>query len=200
MTSYSLVALGHMMPRFYTSGTGTFTFPLEANGAVITMLGGGGGGGGGFLSTNNTFTSGGGGEAGYYSEYTLMKPVDPNETYTYSVGAGGYGGPMKYVVDITGAGLPGQETFIKNAGNTTVSSAKGGVGGAYRYDQNNINGTGPIAGQSYIVYSGISISNNISGIQTNFDGLGDGGDGFIGDVFPNVGKPGKSGFISITFF
>lgn len=82
--------ISHSAPQVtvYTSGSGTYTPPANAQYLHIKMVGGGGGGAGGGLYASNGY-SGPGGGAGGYIEAIINSPLS---SYSYAIGAGGTAG------------------------------------------------------------------------------------------------------------
>lgn len=128
------------------TGTGTFTVPANVTQILVSGCGGGGGGGGagGGNSTvdveiypGRSGGGGGGGGAGQSVQNRVIT-VNPGQTISYSVGAGGSGG---------NGGNPGAIGSNGSAGGTTtfgtfISLAGGGQGSG----GNNNTGTNPNAG------------------------------------------------------
>ena len=96
-----------------TSGTNTFSFPMDTTAQVLVVGGGGAGSG----------RAGGGGGAGglvYHAAYTFTA----NVLYTVTVGAGGAGGSTLQTVQNSGT-----YSSITFSGGTTFYAAGGGAGG-----------------------------------------------------------------------
>lgn len=104
----------------FTAGTGIsfFVIPAGVNFIMVTASAGGGGGGG-----ENAGPSGGSGGAAGSCTVDQTLPVVPGETLTFTVGAGGAGGPAN-----TG-GSPGVGTTIVGSVSGPLLSLTGGAAG-----------------------------------------------------------------------
>jgi len=107
--------------KYFTSGTGATYTPTTGTRAIYVEVVGGGGGGGGCTGVASGVGIGGcGGGGGYAAELI----TDMNQTFTYTVGAGGTAGPAS----ATAGGTGGTTSFVGSV--TGTISATGGAGGA----------------------------------------------------------------------
>lgn len=194
----------------YTSpGTFSFTVPGAVRTLNITTLVGAGGGGGGNSSGGNLINGTGGGSGGYYQNQTIS--VNPGETLTFTIGAGGYGGNYQFNSTSisfnseyptwpnqnpgTINGGPGDTTKILR-GATVLLQATGG-GGGYG-NQGNGNSGGSAGSPNGVAGSGTYDTGNCTQLQNqgiNALSLGSGG---IGGQC-RVGSPGQNGQITLTW-
>ncbi len=119
-TGASGVVVASSFRRFTFTSDGTFTTPnTTAMPVRLFMVGGGGGGGAGGLNAG-----GGGGGAGAVLEYLEAgTSLEPNTTYTITIGQGGSGS-----TSITQRGGSGTSSIV--AGGSQYFEATGGGGGA----------------------------------------------------------------------
>ncbi|SKV09478.1 Uncharacterised protein [Mycobacteroides abscessus subsp. abscessus] len=175
----------------YTSGSGSYALPPEANRVDVILLGGGGGGGGGDGGQN---TTGEGGKKGTWQTVTLVRPdggswAVPNVDWV--VGGSGSAGPIEK------AGGPGGASTATFNGATTT--AAGGAGGAGAYAGNGKDTPGESPGD--IAYNGNSYAGGGSA-SANTDGSAPGGGGGpgTGGIFTIGTKPGRPGGAGRVWF
>jgi hypothetical protein len=98
------------------STSGNYTTPAEVKAIIVELVGGGGGSGGINAPNNNQSTVSGGGGSGAYTRALIL---NPNATYTFTIGIGG-------VASAAGSagGAGGQTSF-----DGTTITAPGGLGG-----------------------------------------------------------------------
>ena len=103
-----------------TSGTSaTWNVPSGVSSVLVTLQGGGGGGGADNIGPAGGGSGGGGGASGEYIKHVYYT-VTPGGTVTYTIGAGGAGGPAD-------GGVGGSTVF-------GTLTARGGDGGSSSYD------------------------------------------------------------------
>lgn len=150
---------------FTTVGTHTWIVPQGVTSITLEAWGAGGGGGGTESHVLTYSPRAGGGGGGAYSQIVLN--VTPGEELTIEVGAGGIGG------NAANDGMAGQFSSISILG-TTILSAEGGQGGAYRTNDNQGTASG-LGGASGI---GFMYAGGAGGAVNNTDfGSGGGGAG-----------------------
>jgi hypothetical protein len=111
-----------MVPTFWAQGPASGCFTANpATTKVLTFLVGGGGGGGGRRGPAPPSRGGAAGAIGAYGV-----PVSAPYTKSYTVGAGGTGGPCGY-----GTGTTGGTTTLTDVGTVTGGGGGPGTGGAY---------------------------------------------------------------------
>ena len=161
---------------FTTTGSSTWTAPLDVTSVEVLVVAGGGGGG-------NAQGGGGGGGAGGLL-YNVSYPVTPGTTYPVIVGAGGAGGASGQ----TAAGTNGQNSQFGaliaiggGAGSAEyangVNGRTGGSGGGNCYSTATSGAPG-ITGQGFP--GGLSSYVNGSGYEAGGGGGGAGGPGMVG--------------------
>lgn len=139
-----------VVTTFTTSGSHSFTVPSGVTSLKVECWGGGGGGQGG------SGAGGGGGE--YAAESALV--VTSGHTYTFTVGAGGAGGP-------SGVGGPGSNGGTTSfAGDAKTVTAHGGQGSA---SATTVGGTGST---NAIHFNGGGSHANSTGVSTGGAGGG----------------------------
>lgn len=126
---YSTRTGGFTLARFQEVGSGTWTVPSGVSSVELLVVGGGGGGAG-----QGVGGGGGGGGGGVY--YKAVHAVTPGASLSFSVGAGGKGGPERE--NGTAGGSSSFANFIAYGGGgaTTAWGITGASGG------NNQGGTG----------------------------------------------------------
>ncbi|MCO5258815.1 MAG: T9SS type A sorting domain-containing protein [Crocinitomicaceae bacterium] len=175
----SFVTFGQALSdTFSMPGTYTWTVPQNVTSVKFQVWGAGGGGGGaeshlinygGSQSQSLLYlprAGGGGGGAFASASFATV----PGENCTINVGVGGAGGVS------TQDGGNGEYSSIEYAGSTIVS-AEGGNGGAYRDNENNVgvaNGQGGTSGANILFVGG-------NGAPSNTTDLGAGGGGAAGN-------------------
>lgn len=107
--------------QIFTSGSGTYNSPVGVLYLKVRMVGAGGGGAG---AANATNAGGGGGGSGAYIEKLI---VNPNSTYSYSVGVAGTAGNSAGTGG-SGGGATTFSTLNCNGGNVGQGSAGGNPG------------------------------------------------------------------------
>ena len=130
----------------YTTGSGNWTCPANIFEVDVFLVSGGGGSGGVWCAAPyyGATGGGGGGAIGYFTDI----PVEPGETYAYSVGAGGTAGTtapssggtggstsFKGLTLVGGNGSPGRNSASSSgvtagADGAACKTASGGSGGA----------------------------------------------------------------------
>ena len=175
----------------FTTGSGTITIPPEAKFVSFIIIGGGGGGGSGAVSPAGQAASGGtGGRGGIYIGTLpfLVSDLD-GSAITYSVGAGGVGGPAT-VANGTGGSVGG------SGGGTTVTingsgiTAAGGIGGL----------AGVVNASTSTVASALNANGTIGtgtsapsiGATASASGGASAGNASPGTYYPTSGGPGGS--------
>lgn len=193
LTTYSTVTTGGI----FTTGGSTY--------AIWARMVGGGGGGGAGSSTANLPAAGGGGGAGSYAEW--FGAVNPNSTYTYSIGAqgaagsgvgnGGNGGNTSLTVGAVTVIAPG------GTGGSGVGPGGGGSGGAGGNNTSSasygVAGTAGIDGYAIASAWAMRAINGFGGIS-GFGAKSYGRGGFGGQqegAGSTPGSPGSTGAIVI---
>jgi hypothetical protein len=126
---------------YLTSGTAaTYTTPVGVRAIEVEVIGAGGGGGG--TDGTDTASSGAGGTGGG-GGWSRALITSVSASYTYTVGAGGTGGPAGNNVGGTG----GTTSF---AGGGVTISATGGNGGFGNLIDGSNNGTPGLPGQGSV--------------------------------------------------
>lgn len=125
---------------FTQSGAGSWVAPCQVTSVIVECWGGGGGGGN---SANGTVNGGTGGGGGAFSKSTIS--VTPGNTYYFSTGTAGSGGPSG-VGNATAGGDSWFNTVNSPPASTAGVLAKGGgLGG----NNGGAAGAGGLAGSGY---------------------------------------------------
>ena len=144
----------------FTSGSGTYTTPLNVKYLRIRCWGSGGGGGG-CTSAGATSSGGGGGGGGGYVDHIIGTPAG---SYAYAVGTGGTAG----VAGANAGGAGSNTTFstltagggLGGGGGTGVTGGVTAGGGAAASGSggNMLNTTGHIGGVGFVLFSSVGLS------------------------------------------
>lgn len=167
-----------------TTGNGVWVCP--GNVTSITIQAWGGGGGGGFGRSSNG-AAGGGGGGGEFRTVTIS--VTPNQTYYYTVGAGGVGG----TTGGTEGGNGGITCFSENPNcvNNLLLANGGSRGTGVSNNSSGAGGSGGSGGIGGIGYNGGNGANGINGTGQN--AAGGGGGGGAGTLGPGNNANGLTG-------
>ncbi|MFN6244793.1 MAG: beta strand repeat-containing protein [Chitinophagaceae bacterium] len=148
------------------SSSGTYTTPAGVKVIIIELVGGGGGSGGINAPSNNQSTVSGGGGSGAYTRAIIL---NPNATYTFTIGIGG-------IASAAGsAGVAGGQTSFDGTNITAPGGLGGGAGsttGTGTVSQGGLGGALGVGGAIMITGnsggSGFSISSiAVSGAGAN---------------------------------
>jgi hypothetical protein len=165
-----------VVKSFTTTGTTSWTAPVDVTQVEILVVAGGGGSGGAGLRTSMTNTSawaggGGGGGVIYNSQY----PVTPGQTYTVTVGAGGAvdtNGNNSVFGNLTAVG--GGAGGDSSNGSIGDPGSAGGSGGGGGGDITTAGGAGT-AGQGFAGGAGLDPSPESGGGGGGAGGVGSAG-------------------------
>jgi hypothetical protein len=169
-----------VVKTFTTTGTTSWTAPVDVTQVEVLVVAGGGGGA-------NYNSAGGGGAGGLI--YNNAYPVIPRQTYTVTVGAGGAGGGT---LGDSGSAALGASTSGGNSVFGALIAVGGGNGG-----QGNVQGSrtadqNPSAGGSGGGARGSS-PYNVGGAGTGGQGFAGGNSGTYATNYPGGGGGGAGG-------
>jgi subtilisin-like proprotein convertase family protein len=174
--------------------------PCNVTSITVEVWGGGGAGGVGDQQNNNNKAAGGGGGGGGYS--TANIPVNPGQTFTYTVGAGALlsgnnGGDTDFggLVSATGGqGGTNANSSTSGTGGTGTSSNGADGGNGISGGSTSTSGAGGNAGGTGGGTGGASVN---SGNGNNGTAPGGGGSGGAGKNA--IGGDGGDGQVTITY-
>ena len=198
------------------SGTSSFVVPLGVFSIDASVTGGGGGGGGGGYGTGGEQSgSGGGGGGGYTTRSDIA--VQPGETLTVVVGAGGLAGASHYSRSYAGSGGNGGTSTLSLGASIYLTAAGGNGGTGGLEGQAVAGGAGYNNGGSGAAVSGTVRAGGNGGASTLRSGaigvastsvagengsLGSGGAGGPASDSPdgaNNGGRGGTGYITLSY-
>jgi len=153
----SLIAVPVSAETFNTSGSATWTAPVDAQKVRIEVWGGGGAGGSGYKTKNHHVSGFGGGAGGYASKEIV---VTPGDAFQITVGRGGeYNGG-------------GSNSEVTKDGTVVVGAGGGGSGMSGGAAGASASGPGAGAGGTNISY--VQKGSTINEYDNKYGGGGDG--------------------------
>jgi len=180
--------------HFTSTGGSTWTAPWNVYSVSVCCIGGGGGGSASVgTSGGNAPTSGGGGGGGLAYKNNIS--VNPGQSYTVYVGAGGNKGTRQGAnnggTDGVTNGSSGQDSWFLTSG--TVRGGGGGGGSAQVGQGGNYTGDGGSSGRQGSLASGGAGGGGAGGYDSQLNGAGGNGysDGYTGQ--PPFSRTGGSG-------